>query len=93
MWMDAAYVLATDGSDGVAKGLRGAALLNCLECELENGGEEEGKRRFGVAVLSWGDQLNRGVLGERKFDKVIGADVVSFYFLLSILFIIIANKD
>ena len=78
-YLDAAWVLATDGSAGVVEDLSSNVSLNGLE----------GCGRMGNAVLKWGHALVDGIpdgegdgrsreegRGDREYDLILGADVV-----------------
>ena len=86
-WLGARYVLATDGSGEAVEGARDGMFINRLEGEKGEGVME-------ARVLKWGHAVGGEVLGdeegegegeggERGFDYVVGADVVSS--LLSLL--------
>ena len=67
----ARYVLATDGDGGIVDGISANIYLN----------ELEGSNRIESTVLKWGhaliDELLSGQDGERLYDVILGADVVS----------------
>lgn len=66
--LGASYVLATDGSDAVVETLEENGFLNGLD----------DKKFFECRVLKWGRALEEDEDGkERKFDIVLGADIVS----------------
>jgi predicted nicotinamide N-methyase len=69
--LSASFVLATDGSGDVVDALGENVFLNGLE----------GSKTIDTAVLKWGHALIEGVLNghdeHRKFDLILGADVVS----------------
>ena len=71
-YLNTHYVLATDGSDEIVRGIRSSLDLN----------ELSGSPTFKTAVLRWGDALTDSLFsfdneqGEVMFDLVIGADLV-----------------
>ena len=77
-YLDARYVLATDGSVGTVSDLTSNIHLNGLQ--VGDG--------IGVAVLEWGHTLpdgpNNGYTDARRYDLLLGADVVctslSYYY-------------
>ena len=70
------YVLATDGSDEVIDDLTSNLYLNELDDDPQ----------IDVAVLKWGHALIDGILDNHSgeavnYDLILGADVVSFYYI------------
>ena len=84
--LDAQYVHATDGSERVMHDLHSNIVLNGLD----------GSNVIGSSILKWGDVLHNDVLNGQKnnlkFDLILGADVVSKFFLCSQIFGPILDK-